>query len=335
MRDNEDIFRRLKKETPLVKRKDLQPLSGKDFTPKRSAFDMLVEKANDKREERRSGYRTKPGSYQKSGGNDSERASRAKQEGLSLYGDAARADTEHVQRPQSRAIQARSETHIRGEAEPLRRPEIRTAGAQPFSPQRIEPERAPRPENRTAAPRPQNPLQEDTRSVERPQPHAAAPQASSREYAEPARTRMSSVRKAYAHADAAELEIFSEAAPKRKAPARADSLTMAPMRRERTEFDEYFEPAQDSEAQPAFRHELKYYINYTEYIVLRNTLKALAQLDKYAGENGEYYIRSLYFDGAVAESALDLELGIFMEMARAYRQRVIAARLDLPARMPG
>ncbi|CVI69498.1 VTC domain protein [Clostridiales bacterium CHKCI001] len=45
-----------------------------------------------------------------------------------------------------------------------------------------------------------------------------------------------------------------------------------------------------------FRHEYKYYINYGDYIVLRQRLKAVLQSDPYADENGEYHIRSLYFD---------------------------------------
>ncbi len=45
-----------------------------------------------------------------------------------------------------------------------------------------------------------------------------------------------------------------------------------------------------------FRHEYKYYINYGDYIVLRQRLKAVLQSDPHADENGEYHIRSLYFD---------------------------------------
>lgn len=46
----------------------------------------------------------------------------------------------------------------------------------------------------------------------------------------------------------------------------------------------------------SFRHELKYYINYRDYILLKNTLKAVLPLDKHSGETDDYYIRSLYFD---------------------------------------
>lgn len=45
-----------------------------------------------------------------------------------------------------------------------------------------------------------------------------------------------------------------------------------------------------------FRHEYKYYINYGDYIVLRQRLRAVLQSDPHADENGEYHIRSLYFD---------------------------------------
>lgn len=45
-----------------------------------------------------------------------------------------------------------------------------------------------------------------------------------------------------------------------------------------------------------FRHELKYYINYCDYLVLRSRMKLLMQPDPNAGENGDYMIRSLYFD---------------------------------------
>ncbi len=355
---DEDIFKRLKKETPLVKRKDIQPLSTKDFAPKRSAFDMLVEKTNDKREERMGGYRTKPGSYQKS---DSHAADEAKQGRLSLYGDASRSDSERVQRPQPRTIQARSETRIRSEAEPVRRTEVRTIAAQPYNPPRTEPERTSRPESRTAAAQPYNPARTEVERTPRPesrtiaaqptkpqsaepnvrtesratapQPHTPPAEETVRmeismpheespalEYAQPVRSRMSSIRDAYTRAEEDELEIFSEATPKRKSRIRTDAPAMAPMRQARTEFEEYYEPAQETEEKPAFRHELKFYINYTEYILLRNTLKALAQLDKYAGESGEYFIRSLYFDD-VYESALFEKLG-GSDYRKKYRVRI-------------
>lgn len=44
------------------------------------------------------------------------------------------------------------------------------------------------------------------------------------------------------------------------------------------------------------RHEHKYYINYAEYYYLKQLLQTIMEPDLYAKENGEYYIRSLYFD---------------------------------------
>jgi hypothetical protein len=52
-----------------------------------------------------------------------------------------------------------------------------------------------------------------------------------------------------------------------------------------------------------FRHELKYYINYCDYLVLRSRLKLLMKPDPNAGEKGDYMIRSLYFDD-LKDSAL-------------------------------
>lgn len=45
-----------------------------------------------------------------------------------------------------------------------------------------------------------------------------------------------------------------------------------------------------------FRHELKYYVNYHQYYLIRQRLRFLMEQDKHADENGEYHIRSLYFD---------------------------------------
>ncbi|MGG7143047.1 polyphosphate polymerase domain-containing protein [Clostridium nigeriense] len=44
------------------------------------------------------------------------------------------------------------------------------------------------------------------------------------------------------------------------------------------------------------RHEIKVFINYSDYISIRNRIKTFAKLDRNASENGIYYIRSLYFD---------------------------------------
>lgn len=45
-----------------------------------------------------------------------------------------------------------------------------------------------------------------------------------------------------------------------------------------------------------FRHEYKHYLNYMDYLLLRSRLREIASVDSNAGEEGEYRIRSLYFD---------------------------------------
>lgn len=53
----------------------------------------------------------------------------------------------------------------------------------------------------------------------------------------------------------------------------------------------------------SYRHEIKYYINYRDYTVLSNALRAVMTLDQNAGDDRMYHIRSLYFDD-MYESAL-------------------------------
>ena len=45
-----------------------------------------------------------------------------------------------------------------------------------------------------------------------------------------------------------------------------------------------------------YRHELKYFLSYTDYLNLQKRLSATVPRDPNAGESGEYFIRSLYFD---------------------------------------
>ena len=45
-----------------------------------------------------------------------------------------------------------------------------------------------------------------------------------------------------------------------------------------------------------YRHELKYYLSYTDYLNLQTRLAVTVPRDPYAGESGKYFIRSLYFD---------------------------------------
>lgn len=45
-----------------------------------------------------------------------------------------------------------------------------------------------------------------------------------------------------------------------------------------------------------YRHELKYFVSYGEYMLIRERLRHILKCDPYAGKNGAYHIRSLYFD---------------------------------------
>ena len=44
------------------------------------------------------------------------------------------------------------------------------------------------------------------------------------------------------------------------------------------------------------RHELKFFINVSDYFAIKNIIKHIASIDKNASSSGTYYIRSLYFD---------------------------------------
>lgn len=44
------------------------------------------------------------------------------------------------------------------------------------------------------------------------------------------------------------------------------------------------------------RHEVKHAVNFADYIVLRQRLRAVLYADEHAGPDGAYHIRSLYFD---------------------------------------
>lgn len=49
-------------------------------------------------------------------------------------------------------------------------------------------------------------------------------------------------------------------------------------------------------AEPQFRHEYKHALNWADYYTLRQRLRAIAKPDPNSGPNGQYFIRSLYFD---------------------------------------
>jgi len=68
------------------------------------------------------------------------------------------------------------------------------------------------------------------------------------------------------------------------------------------------EPEEDEKLE--FRHELKFYINYHDYVLLRNTLKALLPVDRNANADGQYFIRSVYFDDVYETSLVEKLSGV-------------------------
>ncbi len=59
-----------------------------------------------------------------------------------------------------------------------------------------------------------------------------------------------------------------------------------------------------------FRHELKHYINFCDYLAIKSRLRTIMNIDKNADENNEYRIRSLYFDNAYDKVLMEKVIGI-------------------------
>lgn len=69
-----------------------------------------------------------------------------------------------------------------------------------------------------------------------------------------------------------------------------------------------------------YRNELKFYINFHQYFIIRQRLKDLMEQDKHVGPTGEYHIRSLYFDD-INNKALHEKLGGVRDRVK-YRIRI-------------
>lgn len=68
------------------------------------------------------------------------------------------------------------------------------------------------------------------------------------------------------------------------------------------------------------RNELKYLINDLEYTSLKSKLKTIMKLDKNTGDEGEYHVRSLYFDDLMNTAYDEKEGGVFHR--KKYRIRI-------------
>lgn len=70
----------------------------------------------------------------------------------------------------------------------------------------------------------------------------------------------------------------------------------------------------------AYRHEMKYMINMQDYALLRMRMMPILGHDVNAGERGEYWIRSLYFDDYWDTAYEEKDLGILLR--KKYRIRI-------------
>lgn len=69
-----------------------------------------------------------------------------------------------------------------------------------------------------------------------------------------------------------------------------------------------------------YRYELKYLINYHDYIILKNRLRNYMSLDPNAVEKGFYHVRSIYFDDYLNTSYYDKINGVLNRFK--YRLRI-------------
>ncbi|MBY7006025.1 VTC domain-containing protein, partial [Clostridium botulinum] len=59
-----------------------------------------------------------------------------------------------------------------------------------------------------------------------------------------------------------------------------------------------------------FRHELKHYINFSDYLAIKNRIRSIMHIDKNANKNNEYKIRSLYFDNDYDKVLMEKVIGL-------------------------
>ena len=74
------------------------------------------------------------------------------------------------------------------------------------------------------------------------------------------------------------------------------------------------------ENMPAFRHELKYLLSWQEAELLKHRLEPIMERDPHVDEDGEYLIRSLYFDDYFNSAYIEKEAGLYAR--KKYRIRI-------------
>ena len=257
-RKDDDIFKKLDKQKPLVKQKDLQPLSSGDFSSRRNAprtaETLTYSPATKKPVARKPAARkTEP-----AGRSNQKPVSSVPSQELTVFGEEEKGRP--VRQPARKtAVSPRTETRPGIRETYNVHTETKSAGGRQTSSY----------EPRKAQARPE--------SATKPNANVRSPKEA-----------------------AADLEIFTG---RTNLPASLGRSYGQSVQARRPAAEET-EAAPDVAAKElSFRHELKYYINYHDYVLLKNTLKPLLSLDRNAGEDGDYHIRSLYFDDAY-ETAL-------------------------------
>ncbi|WP_040196961.1 polyphosphate polymerase domain-containing protein [Candidatus Soleaferrea massiliensis] len=59
-----------------------------------------------------------------------------------------------------------------------------------------------------------------------------------------------------------------------------------------------------------YRHEYKHFVSVSDYLAISRRLSVIAKRDPYAGEDGRYRIRSLYFDNADNKALIEKLTGV-------------------------
>ncbi len=289
-RKDDEFFRKLNKEKPLLKRKDLQPLSSRDFAPRKDDFaaEMRVDKKAPRRGPAKSAVPKKPalkspavrGAELASRYNQRQTSAPAPRQSLTVFGEE-----ESVKKTQKampvKAGRAASQTST--EKDMAKRPVRESFGAERENRKYVSP------------------------SSQNRQPEIKH-EGSNFFDAEPYESQQTDKQLLLARKKIQDssLDIFTEHtrhAPVMREEAFGQTVASRTLDTQDTEIAPDTQPATGL----SFRHELKYYINYRDYVLLKNTLKPLLSMDRFAGVEGDYHIRSLYFDDTY-ETALKEKL---------------------------
>ncbi len=304
-RKDDDIFRKLSKQKPLVKRSDLQPLSSRDFAPRTSAGSAKPDARKNTRSVEPPRFAAAPkkpalkspavrGADLANRYNQRQGTAAAPRQGLTLFGEEE--STKETARPvKKQTVETATPATPRTAAKPAEpAPQKRPAMSE-----KREPEKAPSRVGRKAP--------EKEKSLEIPAGAQAMP-----EQEIYTRARIKS-----GQGEAGNLDVFSEntrSASRERAYGQSVQVQMSADQETELSLDPSVEKGL------SFRHELKYYINYHDYVLLKNTLKPLLSLDRNAGMDGDYHIRSLYFDD-VYETALAEKMAGY-DIRHKYRIRI-------------